>query len=286
MEKPSVLAVVVCLVFVFSLIPNSCNFAKAVNTSVTVLSYSSYVSPTGHFVVLGEVQNTGSHTLESVSLNVAVSASDGSTIAAGTTDAFVHNFLPQQKAPFYIDFGKIDFNEISKASAFNISLYDAPPTNYNQYPDLLLNVDSNEIVEVAYVISGSITNTGNQTANDIMVYGTYYNNAGVVVAVGLTELDAPLTPNSSANFALTEMDAAASLTTKISSYTLRVQTSTQVFSLPPASPSDNPQSLESLLPIVIAVIALIAVIGVVLWFRFRVKRKNYHAKKCVEGVRH
>ena len=274
MEKPSVLAVVVCLVFVFSLIPNSCNFAKAVNTSVTVLSYSSYVSPTGHFVVLGELQNTGSHTLESVSLNVAVSASDGSTIAAGTTDAFVHNFLPQQKAPFYIDFGKIDFNEISKASDFNISLYDAPPTNYNQYPDLLLNVDSNEIVEVAYVISGSITNTGNQTANDIMVYGTYYNNAGVIVAVGLTELDEPLTPNSSANFALTEMDAAASLTTKISSYTLRVQTSTQVFSLPPASPSDNPQSLESLLPIVIAVIALIAVIGVVLWFRFRVKRKH------------
>jgi hypothetical protein len=97
MEKPSVLAVVVCLVFVISLIPNSCNFAKAVNTSVTVLSYSSYVSPTGHFVVLGEVQNTGSHTLESVSLNVAVSASDGSTIAAGTTDAFVHNFLPSKR---------------------------------------------------------------------------------------------------------------------------------------------------------------------------------------------
>jgi hypothetical protein len=269
MEKSSVLAVVVCLV------PNSCYFAKAVNTSVTVLSHSSYVSPTGHFVVLGEVQNTGSHALESVSLNVAVSASDGSTIATGTTDAFVHNFLPQQKAPFYIDFGKIAFNELSKASTFNISLYDAPPTNYNQYPDLSLNVDSNGIAEVAYVISGSITNTGNQTANDIVVYGTYYNSAGVVVAVGLAELDTPLTPNSSANFSLTEMDAAASLTSKISSYALLVQTSTQVFSLPPVSPSDNPQSLDTLLlPIGIAVIALIAVIGVVLWVRFRVKRTH------------
>ena len=275
MEKSSVLAVVVCLVFVFSLIPNSCNFAKAVNTSVTVLSYSSYVSPTGHFVVLGEVQNTGSHTLESVSLNVAVSASDGSTIAAGTTDAFVHNFLPQQKAPFCIDFGKIDFNEISKASAFNISLYDAPPTNYIQYPDLSLNVDSNGIVEVAYVLSGSITNTGNQTANDIVVYGTYYNSAGVVIAVGVIELDDPLAPNSSANFTLSELDVAAKVTTKISSYALLVQTSTQVFSLPSVSPSDNPQSLDSLLlPICIAVISLIAVIGVVLWVRFRVKRRH------------
>jgi hypothetical protein len=275
--KSHVLAAAVCLVLVFSLILNSHCYAIAKNTSVTVLSYSSYVSPTGHFVVLGEIRNTGSHALESVTLNVTVSASDGSTIAEGTTDAYVHNFLPQQKAPFYIDFGKIDFDAISKTSTFDISLYNAPPTNYDQYPDLSLNVDFNGIVNVAYVISGSITNIGNQTANDIKIYGTYYNAAGVVVAVGQVELKEPLTPNSSANFSLSEMDEAASLTTKISSYALLAQTSTQVFSVAPVSPSDTSQTLDSSLLtmgiVVIALIAVIAVVGVGLMVYFK-KRKS------------
>ena len=69
-----------------------------------------------------------------------VSASDGTQIAAGTTNAFVSEFLPQQKAPFYLDLGKIDFDLVSKASTFDINVSDAPPTNYNQYPDLSLDV--------------------------------------------------------------------------------------------------------------------------------------------------
>ena len=275
MKKPRVLVAAVCSVIVLILVLNPYYFARATNTSVTVLSHSSYVSPTGHFVVLGEIQNTGSHALESVTLNIIVSAPDGSQIVGGTTNALVHNFLPQQKAPFYIDFGKVDFNLISKTSAFNISLSNAPPTNYNQYPDLSLNVDSHGIENVAYVISGSITNLGNQTANNIVVYGTYYNTAGVVVAVGLVELESPLAPNSSADFTLSELDEAANLATKISSYTLLVQTSTQVFSLPSASPSDTPQALDpSLLTIGIVIIGLIVVIAVVLWVRFRLKRTH------------
>ena len=280
MSKLRVLVTAVCLVLFFSLVsyPHCC--ARAKNTSVTVLSYSSYVSPTGHFVVLGEIQNTCSHALESITLNVTVSASDGSIIAEGTTNAFVHNFLPQQKAPFYIDFGKIDFDIISKTSAFDISLYNAPPTNYNQYPDLSIDVDFRGIIDVAYVISGSITNIGNQTANDIKVYGTYYNAAGVVVAVGFMELDDPLTPNSSANFSLTEMDVAASLTSRISSYGLLFQTSSKVFSLPSDPTSDTAQSLDSpLLTISLVAVALIAVIAVVLLVRFRLKRIRQLSKK-------
>jgi hypothetical protein len=264
MYKTRFVGSVVCVVLVFILVFNPHNFAQATNTSVTVLSHSSYVSPSGHFVVLGEVQNTGSHALESVSLSVEVTASDGAQIAEGTSDVFVHNFLPQQKAPFYLDFGKIDFNIVSKTSAFNISLANAPPTNYIQYPDLYLNMDSDGITKEAYTVSGSITNTGNQTANDIEIYGTYYNSAGVVVAVGLVSLKDPLAPTTSANFTLSENDESIKLSTKISSYALLAQTSTKVFSLPPStSPSDIAQSSDSswLTSAIIGIIA-IAVIGV------------------------
>jgi len=246
MDKSHVAVAVVCLVFVFILVPNPYNFAQAANTTITVLSHSSYVSPSGHFVVLGEVQNTCSHALESVSLNVEVSASDGSQIATGTTNVFAQNFLPQQKAPFYIDFGKIDFNIVSKTSAFNISLANAPPTNYFQYPDLSLNVDFDGIANDAYTVSGSVINIGDETANDIKIYGTYYNSAGVVVAVGFVELKDPLAPNTSADFTISEIDESIKLATKISSYALLVQTSNQIFSLPPStSSSEMAQSSDS-----------------------------------------
>jgi len=259
MDKSHFGVAVVCIVMVVSLVMNPNNFAQAANTSVTVLSYSSYVSPNGHFVVLGEVQNTGNHAKESVSLDVEVTASDGSQIAAGTIYVYVKNFLPQQKAPFYIDFGKIDFDIISKTSAFNISLANAPPTNYIQYPDLSLNVDSDGIANDAYAVSGSITNIGNQIANNVKIYATYYNTAGIVVAVGFVMLRDPLDPNTSANFTITEMDESIKLATKISSYALLVQTSTQSIWLPPStSPSEVAQSSDSLL-LTYAIIGIIAI---------------------------
>ena len=263
MPKFRIVESVAYVIIVFIFILNPYNLTQAANTTVTVLSHSSYVSPSGHFVVLGEVQNTCSHALESVSLNVEVTASDGLKIATGTSNVFANNFLPQQKAPFYIDFGKIDFDIVSKTSAFNISLKNAPPTNYIQYPDLYLNVDSEGITNDAYTVSGSITNTGIQTASDVKIYATYYNSAGVVVAVGFSTLKEALAPSTSANFTIGETDESIKLSTKISSYTVLVQTSTQNFSLPPStSPSDTGQSSDfSLLTYAIIVIIVIAVIA-------------------------
>jgi hypothetical protein len=276
-------AKVVCIFIVFSLFLSPNSVGQAVNTSITVLSYSSYISQSGHFVVLGEVQNTCSHTLESVSLDVVVSASDGSQIAADTTDVLIKNFLPQQKAPFYLDFGKIDFDIVSKTSMFNISLSNAPPTNYEQYPNLALIVAFNGILNDVYTVSGSITNIGNQTANDVKIEGTYYNNVGVVVGVGLVTLKDSLTPNSSANFTLSQFDASPNIVTKISNYSLLVQTSTQVFSLPPTtSPSGKAQSANSsLLTLGIISIVSISIIVALTLVLLRRRHLNHQQNKNV-----
>jgi hypothetical protein len=273
MDKSHFGVAVVCIVMVVSLVMNPNNFAQAANTSVTVLSHSSYVSPNGHFVVLGEVQNTGNHAKESVSLKVEVTASDGSQIAVGTTSVFVNNFLPQQKAPFYIDFGKIDFHILSNISSFNISLANAPPTNYVQYPDLSLKVESDGIANDTYAVSGSITNTGNKTANNVKIYATYYNNQGIVVAVGFATLD-PLAPNMSTNFTITEIDESVKLATKITSYALLVQTSTQALWIPPStSPSDIAQSSDSSL-LTFAIVGIITIAVIAMLFLVLLKRKH------------
>lgn len=244
LDKTRIAAVIVCTVFVFYLVSSSNIFVQSAYTGVTVLSHSSYVSSSGHFIVVGEIQNTGNHVLGNVSLDIMVSASDGSQFLSGTTMAYVNDFLPQQKAPFYLDFGKIDFDTIPDAITFDFNISNHPPTNYIQYPDLYLTVSSNGIVNDAYVVSGSINNSGDQTANDIKVIATYYNSAGIVVAVGTVPLRDPLIPNNSVDYAVSEFDASPKLATKISSYSLLIQTSTQQFNLP-SSESTTPSLTSS-----------------------------------------
>jgi hypothetical protein len=275
MNKSRAVAALVCLVFFFSLELSPGVFVQAAYTGVTVLSHSSYVSSSGHFVVVGEVQNTGNHLLDTVSLDVVVSASNGSELVAGTATAYVNNFLVQQKAPFYLDFGKIDFNTVSETSTFDFNVSNHPPTNYIQYLDLSLTVSSNGIVNNAYVVSGSITNSGNKTANDIKVVGTYYNSAGIVVAVGFVVLDNPLIPNSSADFTVSQFDTSSKLVSRISNYSLLVQTSTQQLYLPSSAPPTSSTS-SSALPtasiVAVVIIAAIAVVAVVALVFLRKRR--------------
>lgn len=259
MDKTRIVAVIVCTVFVFSLISSPYVFVQATYTGVTVLSHSSYVSSNGHFIVVGEVQNTGNHVLGNVSLDLVVSVSNGSQLVSSATMAYVNNFIPQQKAPFYLDFGKIDFNTISEVNAFDFNVSDHPPTNYIQYPDLSQIVTFHGIANNAYVVSGSITNNGIQTANDIKVIGTYYDNAGIVVAVGFVNLNGPLIPNDSVNFTVSEFDSAPNLVTKISNYSLLVQTSTQQFNLPSPTPFTATSDLSWLVYIIVSAVVIVVV---------------------------
>jgi LPXTG-motif cell wall-anchored protein len=275
MDKTRIFTVIVCTVFVFSLVSCPNVFVQAAYTGVTVLSHSSYVNSSGHFIVLGEVQNTGNHVLGNVSLNVVVSASNGSQLVSGTTTAYVNDFLPQQKAPFYLDFGKIDFNTISEVNTFDFNVSNHPPTNYIEYPGLSLIVTFNGIVNDAYVVSGSITNSGSQTANDIKVVGTYYNSAGIVVAVGFVILNDPLIPNNSVNFTVSEFDAVPKLVTKISNYSLLVQTSTHQFNLPSsASPTPSTASSGSSWIVYVGVSAVVIVVVAFATLVFLRKRKE------------
>ncbi len=276
MGKFRIVIALILAAFIFSLILSPNVVIQAVNTSVTVLGYSGYIAPSGDFVVLGEVQNTGNHALESVSLNVLVTASDGRQIASGTTNVLATEFLPQQKAPFYIDFGKIDLDLFSSKIAFyNISLANATPTYYFQYPDLALNIDFNGVANDLYVVSGTITNNGNQIANDIKIEGTYYNTAGNVVAVGTVALNDPLAPNTSKNFTVSEFDAAPSIVTKISDFALLVQTSTQTFALPAsASPSVSPKPSDSSFLTLGAIGVVLIVVAALVGFVFL---KRHHA---------
>ncbi len=179
--------------------------------SIKVLSYTWYVDSIDYLTVVGEVQNVGINTVDSVLLTGTATASDG-TIVGSTTQAYAINLVPQQKAPFYMEFPPSEAigNDWYSAgvSGVNIVVRVANATANYQYPDVKItnkqaSIGSGSTDKGVYWVNGEIKNTGSQTAQNIRVIGTFYNASGAVVAVGGYINDvvaASLAPSATATF--------------------------------------------------------------------------------------
>jgi len=226
---------------------------------VKVVSYSWYVDSIGYFIVVGEVQNVGPNTIESVILSGTVYTMDGEAQASSNTVVYVHYLIPQQKAPFYMEFspqnsktGDLSWVSLGvKRVDFTVNLADT--TSSYQYPDLTVVSSSGGVDgEGVYWVSGTVKNSGTQTATNIRVIGTFYNASGTVVALGYTDVLTPtsLTPSNTASFKLGAFDVNQTEVPsikKISNYRLLIQAEGPILSgtsptPPPSSPQSSPSS--------------------------------------------
>ena len=255
--------------------------------NIKVLSYNWYIDSLGYFIVVGEVQNVGSNTIALVVLGGTVYTKDGEAQAYSPTAAFVNYLIPQQKAPFYMEFptesGVIGVPSSWLSLGFDhvdFSVNVAEATSSYQYPDLTVKSNSGGVdAEGVYWVSGTVQNSGTQTATNIRMIGTFYNASGTVVAVGYTD---PLTPTSliASNtasfkvgaFDLNQTEVPSNL--KIASYSLLIQTEGPILSgtapaLPPSSPpsttppSDSTPSPSDENPNVLAPEAINAIVVVI-----------------------
>jgi hypothetical protein len=126
--------------------------------------------------------------------------------------------------------------------SLDFSVIKADSNSSFQYPDLaitssLLSVDSTGV----YWINGEVQNTGNRTATNVRVIGTFYNTTNDVVAAGYSDVLTPisLSPSRSASFRVGAFDVNKTETSAdrlIESYTLMVQTEGPLLSgIPPTS---------------------------------------------------
>ena len=209
--------------------------------NIKIQSYSWYIDPMGVLIVVGEIQNTGPNTIAKVFLAGTVSSPDGPQSSSGT-QVYVANLIPQQKAPFYMAFnppnnvvtsntlGNWQFIDISNIA---LTASRAETTTNYQYQDVTITghsatVDSGTDNKGTYWVSGTVKNTGSQTAKNIRVIGTFYNSSGAVVAVGYTDnlTPASLAPSGTASFKVGAFDlnqTNASSDKKISKYSLLIQ---------------------------------------------------------------
>jgi hypothetical protein len=218
--------------------------------NIKILSYSWYVDSIGFFDVVGEIQNVGSSTIEAVVLGGIIYTTDGVEQGrSNPTLVYVNCLIPQQKASFFMEFnpqqtvtGDLSWLSIG-VDRIDFTVLDANVTSNYRYPDVTIKSSSGAADENGtYWVSGTVQNSGSQTATNIRVIGTFYNTSGTVVAVGYTKYLTPssLSPSSTASFKVGAFDYDHTLVPperKIASYSLLTQVEKPLLSgTPPSTP--------------------------------------------------
>ncbi|MCW4028981.1 MAG: hypothetical protein NWE92_04965 [Candidatus Bathyarchaeota archaeon] len=238
MKKQSAYLLVALTTLMLSLciIPTGLSSAS----DVKIVSKNYYFDTMGLLDVVGEVQNVGTSTINIVHLGATVTLTDG-TVKDISGTVWVQYLAPQQKAPFYLSFvlgdilsGTTSYTT-SDISSLEVSVLSADTTDKYQYPGLTITAQSTSVGtgsddKGVYWVSGTVKNTGSDTATNLRVFGTFYNSAGEVVAVGGYDGQEVLTPSlssgASKDFKFGAYDVnQSSLPSeyKINTYTLLVQ---------------------------------------------------------------
>ena len=261
-ETVAVIILAVLVVAAFSML--SAPSVRAEASEAHVLSYSWYVAPAntviaenaGDLIAVGEVQNVGSTTLSNVTVTGVAYDSSENVLATTSTQAFVYDMLPGQKAPFYLDFTAEssttdDLSWVPSVSNVTVSVTSAVDTTATQYNGLAIPnggsthflLDNNE----TFTVAGYVNNTGSETIGKVWVVATFYNSAGTVVSLNYTDyLCNSLAPDAMVSFLATPVDDTAQLTNEIANYTLLIDSAPLTGSaLPSSQPSSIPTGSHS-----------------------------------------
>jgi hypothetical protein len=230
--------------------------ANAAPENIRILSYSWYTYPDtgygpGDFIVVGEIQNMGTTTVDRVAIRGVPYTADGQAQAEFSYPAYVENMLPGQKAPFYLDFtyqaafsGNMSWDTM--VDHVDLSAVYAEDTDVQPFSGLQIVANTSypdPLKNNLYTVTGIIANNGNQPSPSMVwVVTTFYNASGTVVAVNWT---APLTttsvaPGQSLSFLATPEDYTQLTSGQITSHSVIVQSR----QLPTSSSSPEPSSSD------------------------------------------
>jgi hypothetical protein len=273
------------------------------SSDAKVLSYSWYQASTnelaayvGDLIVVGELQNVGVTNIFSV--YVEGSAYIGNVeVAHYSRQVFGNNLLPQQKAPFYLDFvpGSIlveDFEDWADVTDVKVTVGYLANTDRSMYQGLTAPSEGGYRSGV-YTVVGKVENVGTESIGDVRVITTFYNAAGTVVSLNYTDIfSEKIAPGASKNFVATPVDYYSG---DIASYSILIQSTIQQpdgtitsnpsnANAPSASTTVPPKTSSSTttsggigttrtIMIIIIVVLAITVIGVILVLNNRGKRK-------------
>jgi hypothetical protein len=166
---------------------------------VTIVNHQGFLDYSGYYVVYGEVKNTGDTAAKNIYVKITYSSSEG--LDEDETETVIHVLLPGRKAPFAGNAAV----QGSLVNSYTVELMDLTMSS-EDLPKVLDIVSSSTEVNVIHnmMITGTVKNSGTETATYTRVYATFYDGpsgTGNVVAVtGATAQPTNLDPGQTGDF--------------------------------------------------------------------------------------
>jgi len=138
-----------------------------------------YIGDDDALHIVGEIINNLEFPLNQINVHVTLLDEDGYLITTKETSSLLNTIMPGMKSPFDL---VLTDNEAKKTKSYSLELdYKvSPPKNQ------VIDITESELSRDNYnnlMITGTVTNRGDITANTVAVIATLYDNEGNVAAV-------------------------------------------------------------------------------------------------------
>ena len=146
---------------------------------VTIQNDQDYVGDDGAFHVVGEIQNNLDSPLNQVNVFVTLYDENNNVVITKETRTLVNTIMPEMKGPFDFIFTDISPDQI-KSYSLDLEYSISEPKSQ------VIAITSSELTRDNHnnlIISGTVENSGEITANTVAVIATLYDRNGNVAAV-------------------------------------------------------------------------------------------------------
>jgi hypothetical protein len=291
MHIKRIVVFVACFAIATLMLTESATLVNPVKAAeqVTIVNHQGFLDSTGYYVVFGEVKNNGDTAAKNVYVKITFTSSSGDD--EDEVETQIHTILPGRKAPFMGSASE----QGSLVKSYKVELMDLTMSSENLPKTLEIVSSKSEINMINnMMITGTLKNTGAETATYTRVYATIYDGpsgtGNVVGVTGGTAQPTNVAPGDTATFQIgffrtstksyasmiivAESDqyaATTEYTTAMGQTSTTASPTSQASSTTPSSTSLNPSpSIPELSPFIVAPLLIVTMLILAL----AVKRKQ------------
>ena len=193
--------------------------------NIIFLSKRGYISAAGCPTILGKVTNVGNFTVKDILIMASFYCSKGkligekddmSAITTGYTELEI--LAPGETSPYKIALSSEKLSLLPNFDVDKVEKYTVVVSNYNATDEeplcqaFEISQSSAALSEPTgqYIVTGTVINAGNETAEQIKVIGTFYDSQDRIIEVAHIYLQEALPPAEETGFEITVPDVTIS----------------------------------------------------------------------------
>lgn len=170
--------------------------------SLEIQNVAAWTNPTGVLFVTGEIANYTGQAIERMPVRVALLDAQGAVMLEASDDAMGYQIAPGGFAPFSLRFGQ---GQQVDSTGFRVAMGDQPTEPPARLvlgsPALQWTDESLFTPEGHLLVTGVVTNTGNQPAREPMAIVTVFDGSGDVIGAWYQALAArEISPGASVDY--------------------------------------------------------------------------------------